>query len=156
MKQVFNTIHSTVVEKVFAKGWLVSCLEELGQWKEEGLQRELLLEWLDVVDTQVFQSALFELISDSFQSFSDSVETMLKEPGQLVMAEGPEPVVHVVKLSTLLFRKNNEGLFAQQLAQDMQMYMSFDQVCGCEDFLAQLAKFVYFGALYECTLKDLL
>ncbi len=55
-----------------------------------------------------------------------------------------------------MFRKNNEGLFVQQLAQDMQVYMSFDKVGGCEDYLAQLVKFVYFGGLYECGVKDLL
>lgn len=81
---------------------------------------------------------------------------MLQEAGLLVEVEGSESVVHVVKLITLLYRKNNEGQFVEQLAKDMQMYMSFDKVAGCEEYLAQLVKFVYFGGLYDCGIKDLL
>jgi len=41
---------------------------------ESSLSKELLAEWLDIVETDYFMSGLFELLNESFSNFCDLLE----------------------------------------------------------------------------------
>lgn len=65
----------------------MSCLTELSQGYETGdsdLSKELLNEWLDIVETEIFTGTLFEMISMSIESLFDKIEAqVLEEPENL-------------------------------------------------------------------------
>lgn len=42
----------------------------------------------------------------------------------------------IVKLVTMLFRQQNQGIFVSSLQTEAQIYLNFDGLANCEDHLA--------------------
>ncbi len=81
MIQVFTEINNKIMDRLFSKGWLIKCLCELGEdfkvENKDALSQELLNEWLDIVETDIFMGALYELIAESHSSFVDKIESSI-------------------------------------------------------------------------------
>lgn len=70
------------MERTFTNDWLILKLEELSHsydTAESALGKELLSEWLDVVQTEMFVGCLYELLSKSVDGLLDKIEEILVE-----------------------------------------------------------------------------
>jgi hypothetical protein len=70
------------MERIFTNDWLILHLEELSHSygnSESALGKELLSEWLDVVQTEMFVGCLYELLTKSVDALLEKVEEILLE-----------------------------------------------------------------------------
>lgn len=83
-----------------------------------GLKQEMTNELLDYIETDYFQGALYESIQDSFKDHivGDIQEELMEKP-ELFISNKAEltGALHVIKLTTLLYRMQNQGLVIDSL-----------------------------------------
>lgn len=133
----------------------------MGQ-NQTNLIKELISEWLDIVDTEYFMGALYELLKLSFESMLDQIQQIIKdEPNALQQSTThPDKCIHTLKLTRLLKVNFDKSVFIQFQKQDSRVWNEFRgddaQTLQYEVMAAQLSKFVYFGDLYNVTMSDLM
>jgi hypothetical protein len=65
--------------------------------------------------------------------------------------------VPMVKIVTQLCKmQSTDQSFVKRLQEDIVVWTNFECESEYEEMMGQLLKLVYFGSLYECSMKDLL
>lgn len=99
MSQVFTEINNKIIDRLFSKGWLLKCLCELSEDfkidNKDALSQELLNEWLDIIETDIFMGTLYELITESFSSFVEKIESSIQATSGLINLNGSDQSVMV-------------------------------------------------------------
>ena len=107
----------------------------------DSLKKELSDELMDVIETEYFAGALYELLQATFKStIHDFLETELRQNPGSVIARGPspsaspskrseakdekaEPKIPVAKLTTLFFKLQDQDFIAEQMSSDMRLVL---------------------------------